>query len=84
VSVPLAAERVTRTGLGPASTSETVMALKLGMEKTSWLFWLISCASGTELTGASLTAFTVIETVASSESPPSWPVTLNLKLSGPL
>jgi hypothetical protein len=84
VSLPFGVERVTRTGSVPASLSETVTALEFAAEKTSGVFWLVACAPGTVLTGASFTALIVSETVAGADSALPLSATLKVKLSGPL
>ena len=61
VSVPLVTDRVTRSGLAPASTSLTLRALPLALENTRVVSSLTDCAAGTVCTGASLTAVTVID-----------------------
>src|SRR5882724_9205196 len=66
VSTPLVAASVTWTLLLPASTSAMEMALPPAVLKVSVPSSFIACATGTVLTGASLTAFTVMATVSTS------------------
>ncbi len=65
VKVPLVAVRVTSSTL--LSTSVTEIAFPLATEKTSAVSSLVFCATGTVLTGASLTALTVMELEAEAE-----------------
>ena len=55
VSVPLVAVSVTMTGLLPASTSLTEIALPPAVEKTRAVSSSVVCAPGTTFTGASFT-----------------------------
>ena len=63
VTFPLVPARVTRTEAPPASTSDTEMAFELPVEKTVAVFMFVDWAPGTALTGASLTALTLITNV---------------------
>ena len=72
--MPLVTDRVTRSGLAPASTSLTLRALPLALENTRVVSSLTDCAVGTVCTGASLTALTVMATVSLSVSVPPAPV----------
>src|SRR6185436_17078227 len=59
-TVPDVAVSVTVTASLPASTSETEIELNVAVEKTSGLSVKVLGQNGNGLTGASLTAFTVI------------------------
>src|SRR5829696_3473897 len=67
-TVPDVATSVTLSASLPASTSETEIALKVAVEKTSGVSGkVVCCTNGNILTGGSLTAFTVIVNVCSAE-----------------
>jgi hypothetical protein len=68
VSVPLVEVSVTRTVA--ASTSATLSALPPALDSTSGAFITVICAAGTVLTGASLTAVSVILLMAALLSLP--------------
>ena len=74
VMVPLVAVSVICTALAPASTSLMLIRFALPAEKTSGVSSLVLCAPGTELTGASLTALTVMLTVSVSVIAPPVPL----------
>ena len=74
VSVPLLEVSVTLTAPETASTSPMLIALPLPAENTSVVSSLVLCAMGTVLTGASLTALTVMLTVSLSVFAPPSPV----------
>src|SRR5882724_5567837 len=74
VSTPLVAASVTWTLLLPASTSAIEMALPPALENVSVPSSFMVWATGTVLTGASLTAFTVMATVSTSVWAPPEPV----------
>src|SRR5687767_13399059 len=63
VSVPSVIVSDTRIGLLPASTSVTEIALKVAVENTSGVFCTVEGSNGILLTGASLTAVTVMRNV---------------------
>ena len=63
VTVPLAAVTVSCTRLAPASTSATVMALPVPEENSNAVSSAVACAAGTDSSGASLIALTVIATL---------------------
>src|SRR5215510_4759409 len=89
VSTPLVAASVTWTLLLPASTSAIEMALPLAVENVSVPSSLMVCAPGTVLTGASLTAFTVMATESlSPRAPPEpvlpWSLVVTVRLAAPL
>src|SRR5882724_6423846 len=89
VSTPLVAASVTWTLLLPASTSAIEMALPAALENVSVPSSFMVWATGTVLTGASLTAFTVMATVSVSPSAPPEPVlprslVVTVRLAAPL
>src|SRR5262247_4124590 len=89
VSVPLVAASVTWTLLLPASTSAIEMALPLAVENVSVPSSFMVWAPGTVLTGASLTAFTVMATESLSlRAPPEpvlpWSLVVTVRLAAPL
>ncbi len=66
VRVPLPIETVVVSV--PPSTSATVIALPLAVENTLATSSLVACATGTVLTGASLTGMTLIVAIAVFEA----------------
>jgi hypothetical protein len=74
VSVPCVDESVTRTVPPPASMSPMLIKFPLPLENVSVASSLTDCGPGTEFTGASFTALTVIATLSVSESAPPSPV----------
>src|SRR5882724_6416745 len=89
VSTPLVTASVTWTLPAPASTSAIEMALPLATEKVSAPSSFMAWAAGTVLTGASLTALTVMATVSTSLSGPPepvlpWSLVVTVRLAEPL
>ena len=74
VIAPLLAVSVTSTGLAAMSRSAMLIGLPLPLENTRLVSSLVLCGAGMLLTGASLTALTVMFTVSLSESAPPLPV----------
>ena len=84
VIVPLVAVNVTCTLLAPASTSAIEIRLPLPEENTSAVSSLVLCAAGTVLTGASLTALTVMAAVSVALEKAVVPPLLVVSASAPL
>src|SRR5262252_9545368 len=89
VSTPLVAVSVTCTLELPASTSAMLIALPLATLNVSVPSSFMVCAAGTVLTGASLTALTVMATESTSVSGPPepvlpWSLVVTVRLAAPL
>src|SRR2546428_45419 len=89
VITPLVPVSVTCAELDPASTSLIEIRLPLPDEKTRAVSSFVLCAAGTLLTGASLTALTVMATESVSLSAPPepvlpWSLGTSCKLAAPL